>query len=89
MYLGFDQFSESLGHGSEREFRLLLAFGATEMGGEHQPRPATQKILNRGQAGTDACVIRNLAVFQRHIIIHPNEDALPFRLEVAETEFRH
>src|SRR5687768_673697 len=78
-----------IGDRAERVLLDALAFRATQMGSKYYARPLLERVFDRGQAGSDARVVLNLAVFNRNVEIYADENALTLQIEVFNGELRH
>ena len=70
------QHTQALRYGFEAHRGIGFALGPAEVGDQHQPRPVTEGVLNRGQRFANASVVHHPAIFERHIEIYPHEDAV-------------
>jgi hypothetical protein len=57
--------------------------------GEHRRRAGVERELNRRQGGAQSRVVADLSVFQRHVEVDANENALAFEVEVFDRELGH
>ena len=80
---------EALGDRSQPQTVLDLAVRAAEVAREDHPRAVGQEEVDRRDRGTDARIVRDLAVLQRDVEIDADEDALAGDVRVADRELVH
>jgi hypothetical protein len=59
------------------------------MAGEHHGRAVIKRIADCRQSGANPRIVLDAAVFQRHVEVDANEDALPSQIEVFDGELLH
>src|SRR3954468_22731772 len=60
------------------------------MGGQHQPRAVPKRVFNSGKCLADARVVGDVpGLIQRHVEIHPHEDALALQVQVPDGKLGH
>ncbi|CAM5661276.1 hypothetical protein SGRIM119S_07122 [Streptomyces griseorubiginosus] len=73
---GAQEFAEPLGGGKQREGRVRRALGAAEVRGHDHLGARVHEGLDGGQDGTDAAVVGDEAVGERHVEVGADEDPL-------------
>ena len=63
-----------------------FSFGTSQMRRENHSGTLIDRILNCWNRGADARVVVNLAIFDRHVEIDTDEDALAFEWEIFDGE---
>src|SRR5688572_22906943 len=77
------------GHRSEAVLLDPLAFRATQVRSKYYARALLKRVFDRREAGSDARVVLNLAVLDRHVEVNANESAFTFQIEVFNGELFH
>ena len=79
---------ERLDDGCKRERRIGAALGPAEVGEENHACAPLPQIANRGQRRTDAGIVGDLAVLDRHVEVHPDQGAATIqrrRIQLGQT----
>jgi hypothetical protein len=82
-----EQFAEPVRNRAQAELRILFSLRPAQMAREHCGRAVVERVLNRRQAGAQPRVVVNPSVFQRHVEVDANEDALAFEVEILDRDF--
>jgi len=72
-----------LGNRPERILWILLPLRTTEMGGENNACALVDGILNGGNGGGDACVVRHPAILDRDVEVDADENFFTTQIEIA------
>jgi hypothetical protein len=70
-------------------FLDALSFGTTKVRSKNDARAVLAGVVDGWERGTNARVIRNRSVFNGHIEINSDEDALIFKIEIFDGKFLH
>ena len=73
----------------QRIFRIRSAFRPAQMRSQHQPSTLFDRQFQRRKRFADPRVVRHHTLFQRHIKIHAQKDALPAHLQIFNCQFIH
>src|SRR4051794_22334571 len=84
-----EELAEALADGTQSIAVAHLAVGPAEMAGEDDPRALAHEIADRRECGADPGVIRDLAVLQGDVEVHPDEDALARGVQVLDRALVH
>src|SRR5712664_2687747 len=84
-----EQLFQFFGGGPQGVFWIRAAFGPAEMRSKHEPAALFNGEPQRRQSFADACVVGDDAVFQRHVEVHADENALAAEVEVVDGELGH
>ena len=84
-----EQLGEARNHRREAVLGHGLAFRATEVRGEDDGCALLERVPDRGQRCPDARVVANHTVFDRHVEVDADEDALAGEIEIFDGEFHH
>ena len=76
-------------HQFQTHRRLNLAIGPSEMRQQHDFGPARHQLLHRGHSFLDPCGVCDMAVFHRHIDIHPAQHNFASQCHVVDCFERH
>ena len=77
-------------YGLQGKLRLGFTLRAAEVRTENHARPVFKQVVYRGQRRCDSLVIRYLArIVKRHIVVHANQYALAFHVNIHNGLFRH
>ena len=55
---------------------------------KHEPRALIERMTHAGQRCADARVVRDAAVFQRHVEVFPDQDPLFAQIEISPVILR-
>ncbi len=79
------QFREPDGCRSQAHFRIRFALRPSQVAGENQSCAVIERVLNAGQGSLNTFIAGNFfsAGCERDVKIHPHEDSLSFKREIA------
>src|SRR6185369_17281937 len=66
-----------------------LAFWPSEVRSENHTRAVIDRVLDRRQRRSDARIVVNLAVFDRHVEVDADEQSLAGKGKIFYRQFRH
>src|SRR5215831_11218449 len=85
-----EELRQAIDERPQAEFRSWLALRASKMARQNYSRRALiERVLDRRQRRANARVVADDAVFQRHVEVDANEDALTLQGEIFNRQLRH
>src|SRR5215467_7610945 len=85
-----EELRQAIDERPQAEFRSGLALRASEMAREdYRRRALVERVLDSWQRRANARVVADDAVFQRHVEVDANEDALTLQGEIFNRQLRH
>jgi len=79
VYLLLDEPGEAPGHGGQAEFRLRFSLGASQVGGDDDPRPLVQGVIQRRQGRPDPGVVGDvLGAVEGDVVVETEQDFFVF-----------
>ena len=84
-----EQFRQRLHDRPQAELRILLAFRAPQVAGKDRGGARGERVLNRRNGPAQSRVVADSPVFERHVEIDPDENALSLQVEVFDGKLCH
>ena len=82
-----EQLRQPVHNRPQAELRILLAFRAPQVAREDHGRARVERVLNRRNGPAQPRVVADAPVFQRHVEVDPDENALALQVEVFDGSF--